>query len=343
MSFSILIPARLASTRLPDKPLADIAGVPMVVRVAQRAALSRARQVVVAADDGRIVAACERHGVRALLTRTDHASGSDRLAEACELLGLDGAETVVNVQGDEPLIEPALIDACAALLDSACRLRDGHRGPSDRVGRRLPEPQRRQGRARSLPAAPCCSAARPLPWWRDGPAGGGLSGLAGVTALPDPPPLRHVGLYGYRAAFLRRFPTLPMAPLERIEALEQLRVLWHGERIAVHVTAAGAWRRRRHAGRSGARARPVRGLIRRVSATKGAGDNLHTQRAGQRRDTITTRSDDETDPFGAAWRRQGHASHVPLPEVRHPAGQHRRHAARRDQGRHAAGRWRPRK
>ncbi|MDB5875096.1 MAG: 3-deoxy-D-manno-octulosonate cytidylyltransferase, partial [Ramlibacter sp.] len=116
MGFTVLIPARLASTRLPDKPLADIAGVPMVVRVAQRANQSSAQRVVVAADSARIVEACKAHGVDAVLTRTDHVSGSDRLAEACELLGLAGADVVVNVQGDEPQIEPALIDAVAALL-----------------------------------------------------------------------------------------------------------------------------------------------------------------------------------------------------------------------------------
>ncbi len=238
MSFSILIPARLASTRLPNKPLADIAGVPMVVRVAQRAALSRARQVVVAADDARIVAACERHGVRALLTRTDHASGSDRLAEACMLLGLDGAEVVVNVQGDEPLIEPALIDACAALLDSHadCAMSTAAHPIASVADYLNPNVVKvvldRAGRALLFSRAP-------LPWWRDGPglSPAGLAGLDSVDALPDPPPLRHVGLYAYRAAFLRRFPTLPIAPLERIEALEQLRVLWHGERIAVHVSA----------------------------------------------------------------------------------------------------------
>ena len=116
MSFVVLVPARLASTRLPGKPLADIAGLPMVVRVAKQAALSGASAVVVAADHADIVAACTAHGVRALLTRSDHATGSDRLAEACVLLGLDGADLVVNVQGDEPLIEPALIDACASEL-----------------------------------------------------------------------------------------------------------------------------------------------------------------------------------------------------------------------------------
>jgi 3-deoxy-manno-octulosonate cytidylyltransferase (CMP-KDO synthetase) len=229
VSFSVLIPARLASTRLPNKPLADIGGLPMVVRVAQRAALSRAAQVVVAADDAAIVAACERHGVRALLTRTDHASGSDRLAEACTQLGLQGDAIVINVQGDEPLIEPALIDACAALLAAHpdCAVSTAAHAIDNVADYLNPNVVKvvLDGAGRAL-----YFSRAPLPWWRDGHA-------AGVSALPDPPPLRHVGLYAYRAVFLRRFPTLPMAPLERIEALEQLRVLWHGERIAVHVTA----------------------------------------------------------------------------------------------------------
>ena len=117
MSFVVLVPARLASTRLPDKPLADIGGKPMIVRVAERAALSGAARVVVACDDPRIQQACADHGVAAVLTRRDHASGSDRLAEACQLLGLAGDECVVNVQGDEPLIDPALVHRCAQLLD----------------------------------------------------------------------------------------------------------------------------------------------------------------------------------------------------------------------------------
>ena len=116
MNFTVLIPARLKSTRLPDKPLADIHGAPMVVRVAQQAARSKASQVVVAGDDARIVEACRAHGVLALLTRADHVSGSDRLAEACEQLGLDGDAIVVNVQGDEPLISTGMIDHCAQLL-----------------------------------------------------------------------------------------------------------------------------------------------------------------------------------------------------------------------------------
>jgi 3-deoxy-manno-octulosonate cytidylyltransferase (CMP-KDO synthetase) len=230
MTFTVVIPARLASTRLPDKPLADIGGAPMVVRVAQRAARSKAREVVVATDHESIVRACRQHGVVALMTRADHASGSDRLAEACALLGLDDAATVVNVQGDEPLIEPALIDACAALLARSgdCVMSTVAHAIHDVADYTNPNVVKvvldAQSRALLFSRAP-------LPWWRDG------SAKAGTAALPhEPPALRHVGLYAYRAAFLRRFPALPMAPLERTEALEQLRVLWHGERIAVHVT-----------------------------------------------------------------------------------------------------------
>jgi 3-deoxy-manno-octulosonate cytidylyltransferase (CMP-KDO synthetase) len=228
VNFTVLIPARLASTRLPDKPLADIAGIPMVVRVAQRAEQSSAAQVVVATDSERIADACSRHGVRAVLTRPGHPSGSDRLAEACEQLGLDGDDLVVNVQGDEPLIDPRLIDAVAALL------------------------QQRPQAAMSTAAHPIASVEEfanpnvvkvvlqadglalyfsraPIPWWRDGFA-------QGLASLPEPAPLRHIGIYGYRAGFLRAFPRLPQAPVESCEALEQLRVLWHGHRIAVHVS-----------------------------------------------------------------------------------------------------------
>ena len=228
MSFTVLVPARLASRRLPGKPLADLGGAPMVVRVAQRAALSAAGRVVVAADHADIVDACAAHGVAALLTRADHATGSDRLAQACGLLGLDGEDIVVNVQGDEPLIEPALIDACAALLarhpdcvmSTAAHPIDGREeldNPNvvkvvlDAAGRAL---------YFSRAAIPC---------WRD-------ARTASAWPMPDAPALRHIGLYAYRAGFLRRFAQLAPSPLEQIEALEQLRVLWHGERIAVHVS-----------------------------------------------------------------------------------------------------------
>lgn len=226
-AFSVLIPARMSSTRLPDKPLADIAGLPMVVHVARRAASSGAARVVVAADDARIVQACQAHGVDALLTRNDHPSGSDRLAEACALLALPDDAVVVNVQGDEPLIEPALIDAVAAelhrrpdcVMSTAAHAIDRHADwTNPNVVKVVTD---LQGTALYFSRAP-------IPWWRDAPA---------APVLPSPAPLRHVGIYGYRAGFLRRFPGLSPSPQEQLESLEQLRVLWHGGRIAVHVTA----------------------------------------------------------------------------------------------------------
>ena len=223
------MPARLASTRLPRKPLADLGGLPMVVRVAQRAALSSASAVVVAADHADIVAACTAHGVRALLTRTDHATGSDRLVEACEQLGLDGADRVVNVQGDEPFVEPALIDACAALLDRRTDCPMSTAAHAIDAVAEFVDPNVVKVVADDAGRALYFSRA-PIPWWRDGNA-------AGITRLPSPAPLRHVGIYGYRAGFLRRFASLPRGSLEAIESLEQLRVLAAGERIALHVAS----------------------------------------------------------------------------------------------------------
>jgi 3-deoxy-manno-octulosonate cytidylyltransferase (CMP-KDO synthetase) len=228
MSFSVLIPARLASTRLPDKPLALIDGQPMVVRVAQRALASSATRVVVAADSPSIEDACRSCGVEVILTRTDHASGSDRLAEACELLGLNGEHVVVNVQGDEPLIDPALIDSVAALLEQRPEASMSTAAHAIATVEEFVNPNVVKVVLDAKGFAQYFSRA-PIPWWRDGFA-------AGVTILPDDPPLRHVGIYGFRAAFLREFPSLPQSPLEVTEALEQLRALWHGHRIAVHVT-----------------------------------------------------------------------------------------------------------
>jgi len=222
VAFVVLVPARLASTRLPRKALADIGGVPMIVRVARRASSSQASRVVVAADDAEIVAACAAHGVVALLTSPRHATGSDRIAEASDALGLADDEIVVNVQGDEPLIEPALIDACAALLaqERDCVMSTVAHAIHDRADFEniniVKVVLDARGRALYFSRAP-------IPWPRDEPASA-------------PTALRHVGLYAYRTGFLRRFPRLAHSPLEDIERLEQLRVLWHGERIAVHVS-----------------------------------------------------------------------------------------------------------
>jgi 3-deoxy-manno-octulosonate cytidylyltransferase (CMP-KDO synthetase) len=228
MSFTVLVPARMASTRLPGKPLADIGGLPMIVRVARNAALSQASSVVVAADHRDIVDACEAHGVAALMTRSDHPTGSDRLAEACELLGLDGTDLVVNVQGDEPLLAPALIDACAALLAQHpdCVMSTAAHAIDN--AEEIDNPNVVKVVLDSFGRALYFSRA-PIPWWRDGRA-------ASVQSMAPDAPLRHIGLYAYQAGFLRRFPKMTTSPLETIEALEQLRVLWHGERIAVHVS-----------------------------------------------------------------------------------------------------------
>jgi 3-deoxy-manno-octulosonate cytidylyltransferase (CMP-KDO synthetase) len=238
MDFSVLIPARLASSRLPNKPLADLAGRPMVVRVAERAALSRARQVVVAADSPSIVQACEQAGVHCVLTDPGHPSGSDRLAQACELLGLGPDEVVVNVQGDEPLIEPSLVDAVAQLLHQRpdCAMATAAHGIDSWADFQNPNVVKvvtdQQGTALYFSRAPIPYGRdfAGQPWWQ--------SGNGALPALPAlPAPLRHVGIYAYRVGFLQLFPKLAQAPIEKLESLEQLRALWHGHRIAVHTTA----------------------------------------------------------------------------------------------------------
>ncbi|CAM4194887.1 3-deoxy-manno-octulosonate cytidylyltransferase [Bordetella tumbae] len=229
MSFIALIPARMASTRLPDKPLADIAGKPMVVRVAERAAGSQAAQVTIATDDTRVQQAAAEHGYQAVLTRADHPTGTDRLAEAVEQLGLADDAIVVNVQGDEPLIDPALVDAVAALLldhpdadiaTCACPLADAESLFNPNVVKVVCGAD---GRALYFSRAP-------IPWARDALASGER------VLTPGLPALHHIGLYAYRVAFLRRFPRLPQGALERFEALEQLRALEHGHTIVVHRT-----------------------------------------------------------------------------------------------------------
>ena len=229
MDYTVIIPARMASSRLPDKPLADIAGLPMVVRVAQRAAQSGAHRVVVAADDPRVVAACQQHGIDVLLTRQDHVSGSDRLAEACELLGLPDDALVVNVQGDEPLIPPALINEVARVLSERPDASMSTAAHAIGSVEEFTNPNVVKVVMDARQMALYFSRA-PIPWWREGQVD------SGFKALPSPAPLRHIGIYAYRAGFLALFPTLPPAPIETMESLEQLRALWHGHRIAVHVT-----------------------------------------------------------------------------------------------------------
>jgi 3-deoxy-manno-octulosonate cytidylyltransferase (CMP-KDO synthetase) len=228
MGFIVIIPARLASTRLPNKPLADLGGKPMVVRVAERAALSGAERIVVATDHADIEAACIAHGIEVCMTRADHPSGTDRIAEVAHRLGLAPDAVVVNLQGDEPLIDPALLAAAAACIvpgvpmaTCAHPLHDAADAFNPNVVKVVLD---KAGRALYFSRAT-------IPWHRDGFAQSKDALPAGYT------PLRHIGLYAYSNGFLQLYPSLEPAPLEAIEALEQLRVLWHGYPIAVHVTA----------------------------------------------------------------------------------------------------------
>ncbi len=227
MSFIVIIPARLASTRLPNKPLADLGGKPMVVRVAERAAASGAARIIVATDHEDIRAACAAHGVEVCMTRADHPSGTDRIAEVARALQLPPEAVVVNLQGDEPLIDPALLAAAAAQISATVPMATCAHPLHEVADVFNPNVVKvvldKAGRALYFSRAA-------IPWHRDGFA-------QSTGALPDGYlPLRHIGLYAYSNAFLQAYPDLAVSPLESIEALEQLRVLWHGYPIAVHVT-----------------------------------------------------------------------------------------------------------
>ena len=228
MSFIVVIPARYASTRFPAKPLIDLSGKPMVVRVAERAAQSSATQVLVATDDARIAAACDGHGVAWVMTRNDHATGTDRLSEVAAALNLPDGAVVVNVQGDEPLIPASVIDQVAAVLDA---------NPAAAIAT-LCHPIHEVSDITNANVVKCVLSETgealyfsraPIPFARD-------AWQDGVHVIPEAMPVyRHIGLYAYRAGFLRRFPQLTVPAIERFEALEQLRALAHGYRIAVVV------------------------------------------------------------------------------------------------------------
>lgn len=231
--FVVVIPARFASTRLPGKPLADIAGKPMVVRVAERARQSGAAEVWVATDHTGVADAVRAHGFDVCMTSPHHASGTDRLAEVARQRGWDDGEIVVNVQGDEPLIEPELIGAVArhlhdrpaASIATACHaLRDAAEMFNPNVVKVVLD---REGYALYFSRAP-------IPWARDA-----WTNLLSRVLPEDLPAFRHVGIYAYRAAFLKIYGALGPAAIEQYEALEQLRALWHGYRICV-ARSAGA-------------------------------------------------------------------------------------------------------
>jgi 3-deoxy-manno-octulosonate cytidylyltransferase (CMP-KDO synthetase) len=231
MSFTIIIPARMASTRLPDKPLLDIGGRPMVIRTAEQASRSGASRILVATDDIRILETAKEYGYEAVMTRTDHPTGTDRLAEVVESLNLDDSEIIVNVQADEPLIEPQLIDRVASALSNSQEASIATCAAPIDDSDSLFNPNAvkvvctRHGHALYFSRAP-------IPWARDALADGQQ------RLAPDLPALRHIGLYAYRASFLRAYPTLPIGPLERYESLEQLRAMENGHIIAVEHCAA---------------------------------------------------------------------------------------------------------
>lgn len=226
LEFTVIIPARQGSTRFPGKPLADILGRPMIQHVHQRALESGAGRVLIATDDERIAEVARGFGATVAMTRADHPSGTDRLAEVVEQQGLHDPEIVVNLQGDEPLMPPALIRQVAAAL--------AQRPDADMATLATPIVERAEVFSpnvvkvvRDRTGYALYFSRAPIPWDRDGFGQSEGPLTAGY--------LRHLGIYGYRASFLRRYPGLSEVELERAESLEQLRALWHGARIYVDV------------------------------------------------------------------------------------------------------------
>ncbi len=230
IDFVVAIPARYAASRLPGKPLRPLGGEPLVSHVARRALAGGAREVWVATDDARIADALADSGVRIAMTSADHVSGTDRLAECAAIAGWDAATVVVNLQGDEPFAPAAGIRAVAETLIASGAPMSTLATAIDDIGALFDPNTVKLVRAASGDALYFSRA--PLPWARDAFA------LDRTTLPPDGPWLRHIGIYGYRAGFLKRFAALPPSPLERIESLEQLRALEAGHRIAVALTPA---------------------------------------------------------------------------------------------------------
>lgn len=228
MSFIILIPARMKSTRLPEKPLKLIEGKPMIIRVAENARRSTAERIIVATDHEAILDACRTENIECVLTKVDHPTGTDRLSEAVARLNLPDETIVVNVQGDEPLMPTDVIERVADLLSSRpeCAMATAAHTINDIESFLNPNVVKVEldgfGNAMTFSRAP-------IPWPRD-------AFRENKTSLPKEfQALHHLGLYAYRAKFLKQFPSLPQAPIETAESLEQLRAMYHGEKIAVLV------------------------------------------------------------------------------------------------------------
>ena len=228
LSFKVVIPARFGSTRLPGKPLLDIGGKPMVIRVVERALESGASDVWVATDHMGVMEAVKERGYNAMMTSESHASGTDRIAEVATALNWSDDEIVVNVQGDEPLMPAQLIrdvaqhlhDHSNAAISTACHpIQDLASLFSPHIVKVVTD---REGYAIYFSRAP-------IPYARDA--------FTKAQAYPtDLPAYRHIGIYAYRTGFLKIYSGLEPAGIEIFEALEQLRVMWHGYRISVTVT-----------------------------------------------------------------------------------------------------------
>lgn len=229
-AFKVVIPARYGSSRLPAKPLLDIAGKPMVAHVYQRALLSQAQQVVIATDDERIYCAAEQLGATVVMTSTEHPSGTDRLQEVAQKMGWADDDIIVNVQGDEPLIPPAVINQVAANLAANPQAGMATLAEPLQDVAQLTNPNIVK-LVRDYQQMAMYFSRAPMPWARD-------SFMNGVTTLPVPELyLRHLGIYAYRVSFLNAYVQWPPAVLEQVEALEQLRALYYGVKIHVDLAA----------------------------------------------------------------------------------------------------------
>lgn len=232
-AFKVVIPARYGASRLPGKPLVDIGGKPLIARVWERARASQAAEVLIATDDERIERVCQDFGAETVMTAKQHPSGTDRLGEVMRRRGWDSQTIVVNLQGDEPCVPAALIDQVAAALASHQTIGMATLSTPIVDAKTLTDPHVVKVVKDAKGAALYFSRA-PIPWPRDAFVGN-------RAPLPPDPGMvfqRHIGLYAYRVSFLAQFLSWPPAPLEQIEALEQLRVLWHGERIQVEEARA---------------------------------------------------------------------------------------------------------
>ncbi len=228
MTIHVIIPARYDSSRLPGKVLLDIAGQPMIQRVYEQAKKSKADSVIIATDDDRIVAAAKSFKAQVCLTASMHRSGTERISEAIEKLGLDENDIVVNVQGDEPLLPPELIDQVAAHLKNDKSLKMSTLCEPISELKEIFDPNIVKV-VRDAKGYAIYFSRASIPWYRDG-----FNQIE--KQLPaDFSYYRHIGLYAYRAGFIKQYVNWFVSPLEQIESLEQLRVLWHGERIYVDI------------------------------------------------------------------------------------------------------------